>query len=202
MNTWIFAQVVRNLFDTDPPTDPSALYMVSMSLEGSAWSTTSGMSYSSFSSLLPHFGVNTPEELTGKSFQSQKDDPFGAINLLVLEIKNSGQYVPPTPEALWERAIESLARLEAPDYSDVESETVYDAYRMVFKFFSAEEDWFSWFTGQIFERSNGKVKLEKADVNEFSSRVKGPAEYLKLVAGDREVLVILGPYSHPISIES
>lgn len=91
-----------------------------------------------------------------------------------------------------------MAHIEVPDFSDVDDETVHDAFAQVWDGFRAEAAWLKTFKAQIVVASRGAVELQDADANDFSVRVKGPAEYLMLVRGSERQKVILGPYSHPV----
>jgi len=89
--------------------------------------------------------------------------------------------------------------MECPDFSDLDGQTVADAFREVWGGWEADETWLADFTKKL--DLLGGVLLRKANYESFSIRVKGPASYLELVKGDKVQKIIVGPYSTPIIFE-
>jgi hypothetical protein len=201
MKVWELSEVKKNPFDKRADTDPDAIYSITISEQGSYWSTRSGITYRELMPILSHFKVNRPEDLTGKTFTNTRESATSALNLLIVEISHGGEYTPPSEESLHERAIVALGNMQCPDFSDVDDETVYNAFRKAFNGSRIDEKWLCWFQKRISTSSNGRVQLQKANIDEFSMRVMGPAEYLILAADERRQRVILGPYSRPVSFD-
>jgi hypothetical protein len=89
--------------------------------------------------------------------------------------------------------------MECPDYSDVDEETVFtDFHAMYGDASNANSDWLQKLKQDVAGKSSGKVALDSADLNLFTWRIKGPAEYLLLSQGDKKIQVVVGPYSSPI----
>ena len=201
MKVWEFVEVKKNPFNEEPDTAPNALYSYILREQGSDWKMGSSMTYKEVKLLLGHFGIEKPEELAEKTFSGARESPSSALNLLIVQIKHGGDYIPPTEETLYERAASALSNMECPDFSDVDDETVFKAFHKKFNWFDVDEKWFYSFQERISALSNGTVQLQKADVEDFSVRVKGPAECLLLIKGNKKQRVILGPYSTPISFD-
>lgn len=205
MKVWEFVKVEKDSFDTGADTAPNASYSYSVKEQGSNWVMSSGITYQELEPLLPIFEVGRPEDLVGKSFQSPAQDFQSAISLLITqvqhEIKHGTPYIPPTEEDLYERAAVALGNMECPDFSEVDDETVFNAFHNAFDFFHANEDWLHRFQERIHELSEGTVQLQKTRIEDFSIRIKGPAEYLLLVRGEQTQRVTLGPYSTPVSFD-
>lgn len=198
---WKIANIEQNPFDKHSPVDPNALYMWYLQPEGSEWTTGSGMNYSNIMLLMQHFGVSNAYALIGKKFESEKEDASLALNFLLIQVQHGGNYTPPSPETIRQRAAESMARMECPDFSDIDKESVFDAFSEVWDGFRANEIWMNAFKAEISNLSVGQVALIEASVDEIKTRVKGPANYMKLIKGQEVQLVIMGPYSTPITFE-
>jgi hypothetical protein len=199
MYTWVIYKMKLNQFCKSTPTDPNASYMWDLHMKDSDWITGSGTTYAKVALLMKHFGVEKPEELEGKSFTSERDSAGSALDLLLVQIRNGGNYTPPSHEEIRLRAATAMAKFERPDYSDVDDETVFDAFQEVWGGWHAEENWLNWLKAKIQDLSQGRVVLLEADVNDFSMRIKGPANYMMLQRGEECQLVVIGPYSHPVT---
>jgi hypothetical protein len=97
--------------------------------------------------------------------------------------------------------------MELPDFSLVDKETIFNACMGVWDGFSAKPEWLIWLSDRIGFLSDNKVKLQKADPEEFSCRIKGPAEYLKLLdfrnQGRLEPLKLtISPFATPIEFDN
>lgn len=198
---WEFVEVRKNPYDERPPTDPKALYSYYVRRVGDDGMEGSSFFYSEIFPLLSHFGIQKPEELVGKTFESTHWAFNMALNYLVIEIQHDFQYTPPSKEELYERAAVSLSNMTCPRFLNVDKNTVASAFGETFDFFHACPEWLDWFSRRIRELSEGEVDLVKANPDDFEARVRGPAEYLELVKGGYRQKLILGPYSTPISFE-
>jgi hypothetical protein len=196
MVTWVFKKI-ELIGEIEPPAE-DARYMYDISAQGSTLVTSSGISYHNVALLMQHFEVSTPDDLIGKTFTNDRGSVPSALDLFLLQIKNGGEYTPPSTEELRLRAAQALANFTVPDYSKVDRETVAEAFQEVWAGFEAEEEWLMNFTLLIAELSEGKVALLAADADEFPWRIKGPASYLKLQRGEETQLLAIGPYAKPI----
>jgi hypothetical protein len=201
MITFRIEKMIQNEFDKQFNSHPNALYSWSISVLGSSWIVSSGMLYDSVKLLMDYFNVDDPSELSGKTFDMPDDysDPSSALDLLLKKIQHGGNYNPPSSEQLISRAINSLATMTCPDFSDVDGKTVYETFQETFHCFSPKAEWLNWFKEQISLRSSGEVQVKEGNPENFNSRVKGPAAYLMLVKRNQEIKVIFGPYSTPFS---
>lgn len=196
--TYRFVEVGQNTFGTKQPTDPSALYECKLTVIGWNGSQSFGILYEDVKQLMAHFGVNKPEELAGKTFESTKSHGPAAINYLVILQKHDGSYEPPSNAELYERTAQALSKMQRPDFSDVDDDTVYHAFHEVWDGFSANHDWLNSLNIRILELSKGEVKLVKGNYEDFPARIRGPAEYLLLKKGNQAIKVIIGPYNRPV----
>ena len=203
--TFQIVEMRKNPFDKEhASTHMDAHYSWSLQCVGSSWTTNSSMVYKEIVWLLPYFKVNTPQELIGKTFEvpAEYDDASTAINYLLTVIKNGGSYAPPSQKELVLRAVNALGRLQIPDFEGVDSLSIHSAFVEMFPGFGLDDKWFETLKEAILEASKNEVSLEKADINEFPYRVRGPGEYLKLVKGSQTKLLFFGPYSTPFSFGS
>ena len=196
---WKFIKVEQNPYDKRAATDPKALYEYQMSAEGSNWLVRSGITYEEVERLLAYFDVKTPNELQDKTFKSQKDDHSLAVNYLITVQKYGGKYTPPSDEELYRQTAVAMSKMKCPDFSDIDKDTVFTAFLKVWEGFSAEADWMQNLQNRISALSNGQVVLSKGNSKDFPTRVRGPAEYLMLTKGKQSIMVIMGPYSTPVS---
>jgi len=196
---WVIVEMCQNPFDTEhQPTDPDAFYSWTLRPTDSQWTTSSGFGYSIVMLLMKYFKVTTASGLVGKIFISNREEASSALNLLLTQIRHGGEYTPPGHESLRFLATKALASMTEPDFSNVDDQTVYEAFQEVWEGFCANKDWLNAFKAQISQLSAGKVALLDCDPNEFNTRVKGPANYLVLVSGDHRQKIILGPYATPV----
>ncbi len=200
MTKWKIVRIEHNPFDNDhSPTDQQAYYCWELSQEGSSWKTGSGFNYADVMQLMKHFKVQTAAELVGLTFESEKNEASSALDFLLVQIRHGGSYTPPSGQIVRNRVLASLANLEQPDLSDLDGETIANAFREVWGDWEADETWLSKLMDDICYFSTGQVHLRKADSNTFSVHIKGPASYLELVKGGTVQKIIIGPYSTPVS---
>lgn len=196
--TYRFVEVEQNPFSTEQPNDPSALYECKLAVVGWNGNQSFGIPYKDVKQLMAYFGVNKPEELAEKTFESSKTDGPAAINYLVVLQKHGGFYTPPSDAELFERTAQAMSKMKCPDFSDVDEDTVYNAFRKFWEGFIVDHDWLYNLNKRIVELSKGKVKLVKGNPEDFPVHVKGPAEYLLLKKGKETIKIIIGPYNKPV----
>jgi len=78
--------------------------------------------------ILAYKRLKSPSGLKGTPFVSPSGNPFTALRLLSLQARHGGKYAPPSVRALYAQAVEALAKMECPDFSDTDDETVYAAF--------------------------------------------------------------------------
>lgn len=209
MPTWEFVEVGKYV-SAGYDADPNAHYSYTMREKGINYTCGSSMTFQQLKPLMFHFGVERPSKLAGKSFKSQRKDAHSALNLLIVQIRHGGEYNPPKPQMLYDALAESLAKLQVPDFSDVDDETVFKAFFEWFDGSRMKHDRFLWLKDKIWAQSEGKLLLERADPKEFKMHIMGPAEYLVLTnqglplskpTGDRRRLLV-GPYSAPVLFDA
>lgn len=198
---WQFREVYKNTFDNKDAGNPDTLFVVDLMLPGSNVRHGCSMKRKEIEPLLGYFNVQKPEDLVGKSFTGKRTDSRWAMNYLLLQIKHGGNYKPPTKEQLYERMAVALSKMECPNFSNVDDETLANAFSDIFSGWNIREDWLRKFTDRILELSKNKVILQKANIEIFKCRIRGPAEYMILTDGNMEQKLILGPYINPINFE-
>jgi len=83
----------------------------------------------------------------------------------------------------------ALTKREQPDFSEYDSDDIYYTARSIY-----------YDESNLFEESirSANMSIEKADVDKFSLRIKGPAKYYSI----NGLKVIFGPYDKPIIIDN
>lgn len=198
MNTFVIEEIKHNEFDIAYPEWPDAIYMWAIRLKDGHFVTSSTMPYSEVVTLMKHYGVNSPAELSGKIFENDREDAASALDLFLVQIRHHGKYEPPTFYEVRERAARALARFEAPDFRDVDGTTLANAFAEVWDGMRANRDWLYSFLHRIEDISNHAVMAANYPADRFPMQVKGPAEYLVLMTEGHSQLFIMGPYTHPV----
>lgn len=147
----------------------------------------SGALFFQIRQLMKMFGIYRPSDLEGISIDvPQSASPLEYIffrsNLLARGIK---VYEPPPFRDLYERATNDLLQGRAPNFEDVDSETVFAAFQVIL-----DDTWVSNFKSSIHARSQGKVKL--IDVNETDVPIQPKTRFyiLRTPQGDRKVILV------------
>ena len=114
--------------------------------------------------LMSHFNVTREQDLVGKSFQCTQDDCNEAVELLLLQIKTSNHYTPVPPHRIFELAAHALAQMEVPDWRNIFSGDVGNAFQGIFddnRQGSCEINtaWVLNFSKKVNEYSKGQVAL-------------------------------------------
>lgn len=203
MTTYQFRKMERNQFDTKPLSNKT-LYSYGLSRQRGTGMTVTSITYEDVMVLMDHFGVTEPEQLVNKTFETQNDrlDACEALDLLLLTIRHGGSYVPPTTEQIILRAVNSLATMTRPNFSDVDGKSVYDCFAVAFKGFKLDQEWFARFNNLVKTHSGGTVEIQNADIEEFEMRIRGPAAYFWLVRGNQKMKFVFGPYDTPFQFQS
>ncbi|PWU23365.1 hypothetical protein C5B42_03195 [Candidatus Cerribacteria bacterium 'Amazon FNV 2010 28 9'] len=199
--TWTFVGFEQSSYDAKKhsPTDSDADYMWGLQADGFG-TIMGGCSYTKAQPLMQHFKVLSLPQLVGKSFESEKEDASSALDLLLVQLRHGGKYVPPSYESLRERAAQALAQMQAPSYEDVDGETVFNAFYAVWDGWVPNAEWLKSFQQRIWDLSNGEVVLEEATDTKGFVMIKGPAAYFFLKKGEEVCYVDIGPYSNPVSV--
>lgn len=203
MTTYEIRGMHHNAYDNADPFRPDALYMYEISIFREEPTLRSGTDYKSVKLLMEHFNVHNPSELIGKMFEVPNDDDAEyALQRLLLNIQNEGKYTPPSDTQLLFRAVNSLALMTCPDFSNVDSQTVYTFFATAFRGFVLDRVWFDRFEALLAEHSAGEVRILNGNSEDFRMRVKGPAAYFKLIRGTTEINFVFGPYSTPFVFQN
>jgi len=201
MRKWQIRKIKNNSSDKKPPTHPEALYCWELSSVGGNGVALSNFLFSDVMLLKKHFDVVHTSDLVDIIFEAPNEykDPSSALDFLLRVLKNRGIYEKSHAayEDLYEKAARSLAKMECPDFSDMNNHWVFRAFQSVFESFSLDQVWFESFKKRVLAYSEGRVEIMDADIEDFSFRIKGPAAYLKLTDGEQEIKFNFGPYCPP-----
>jgi len=203
MRTFIIAKVERNSFDTRCPEDPKALYSWGITTFNGG-TVSSGFFYSSVVLLMGYFNVKTPSELAGKMFTVPDIyvNAGDALYRFLTVLKHKGDYKEPTKEDLYERAIESLAHMECPDFSNEDPFIVFRSFLDVWSGYEVNQDWFKGFRACLIRKSKGTVWIEEPkSEDDFKTVVSGPCHCYRLMSRNRSIKMVFGPYSNPFWFE-
>lgn len=130
--------------------------------------------------------LERPQELTGVAFDAPVDDPFAALKHLASESYRWSQ------QALYRKAAESLARLEAPSFDGFNPRLVGQVFKDAFK---EGDSWFEKFQLAVIEQSQGKVGFSVDDKPKVQA--PGPARYFIVSDGAKSMHVVFGPFDDP-----
>lgn len=108
-----------------------------------------------------------------------KNDPLIALEFYLLNIKCGGCYNPPSFEDVRTKAAKSLAKIELPDFSKIDQETVYKSFLEIWDGKLANPTCLVEFQNLVERLSNGATKLRWADPKIFTEP-KVNAEHLQL----------------------
>jgi hypothetical protein len=190
---WLIKKVYRSPFSKEPAADPMAIYGLIISDKGTGMGVDLGFMYRNLEWLMDHFAAPTPESLSGKEFDSDKDDPVDALDYLRVVHKNNGDYVPPSPEALYEMAAQALAKMEEPCFELVDRRTILNAFSKKWD----DKKWLDQLNERIDTISTGSVALVEADPETFPTKIRGPTNYMELIGPGKRIKVVIGPRLPP-----
>ena len=164
-----------------------------------------------FDAVLTCFRANSPQDLVGRRFASPKElgEDLAGIGLLRLTFRPPGKSRIPK-QAIYERAAVALAKLQLPDYSDLDPMVVLGAFHEAFDCgktlttpkrtgasrrkttlgWGVNHQWFAWFCGRVARLSHGQVNVRRivcrSDEIGISCTGHGPqCAYEELVAVNR-----------------
>ncbi len=171
--------------------------------------------------IVKYFGVTEPKDVIGKTFQAgcevdtdgnvRFQEPLNELNMIAVREMHGGQYVPPSNEVLYRRVIEALAKMQQPNFDDVDRNTVYQAFSRMYyggdnkwQMGAADPKFVVKLIQDIANESSERVHLLKAGRAEFHTHSScGCEEYLKLVSSDGRVQrIIVGPYEIPVMFDN
>jgi len=95
---------------------------------------------------------------------------------------------------LYERAVDSLSRMECPDFSDTDSsKTLFGFYEMFH-----HPEMYEAFVEEVVSRSNGKVSFDHKSSSELKiPMIQGVAKYFVLSDGKQKKVVSFSPAASP-----
>lgn len=170
--------------------------------------------------LQQYFEAHSVSQLTGKRFSVAcslnehnglvTKDPLEALDKLAMEAAHHGHYVPPTDEQLHARMVSALAKMQQPEFLDVDEETVYEAFSRLYYGSAttgglwderrADPKWIASLTHDIAVQSGGSVRLTHARKEDFSFVSRCGCEDYFLLENDSgpSQRILIGPYKSPV----
>ncbi|MDP3771342.1 MAG: hypothetical protein Q8R16_03510 [bacterium] len=171
MATWIFERFRRNEFSKRKEGDPNEDYCYDIRSIDRQQHIGSGAPRHMVEVLLAFFGVTRLEEIEGRTFTTPDDNPRWGISyafqLLLLQARSNEAYVAPSHDALRERAIVALARMECPSFNDVDGMTRMEAIDSAWgdprfdRPCEAHADWVARLNEDLGRASDGTVHIEQ-----------------------------------------
>lgn len=202
---WTITDLSQNWWSKDEPESPTTYYNWTLS-DTNGCPYSSAIKYEDVKVLMRAFKVDKPSLLVDKTFKSTRADASAALNLFLTETRHremhGTKYVPPDADKLIDRAAAALARLQIPDFSDVDHETVYKAFAPAFNIFELKKKWIEAFKARLAFYGGGCTRIESAPEQAFRERILGPAAYFYLINGKTKRRITFGPYSNPFSFDS
>jgi hypothetical protein len=195
--TWEIASIEQNRFNKE-------IYIIHLErcerdADGEVMRGSTAMNAQELEPIMKNFNVAKPFDLLGKSFKvcgrSAMANVGVAIHRLKIDIKYDFSYVPPAPEAIFEKMAAAFSKMEEPNLcSEIDFDSIceaFDSQRELYGF-GLDESFLDWLMKRVKELSNSLVELQKAAVSEFSERVRNPgAHYMKLVSVEKTQKLIL-----------
>jgi hypothetical protein len=198
---WTFKEVrISSYIKNQDPTAARTIYEIDLTHndEEGSWRIIS--SYKQILPILNFFEFDSPSELQGKSFMSQKEDGDDAYEFFCLTALHNGSYVRPTRKELFQRTVSAFLELKCPDLNDVDGMWLHQNSSAMTNLLELNN---------AIGKQNPAIRLVKAtsiydkDGKSPFYVVKGPAEYWYLMQGDKVLdHVTAGPYSNPITCAS
>lgn len=203
--THIFGKVEPNYFALKdrPIDDPNLLYFLEFKLkDGRVYST--GVPRRELMPIVKHLGLNKPEDLSMKSFESSYADPETALERFRLDIEHGGSYVPPAPDQFFDQLAERLVGDSSEGncphiYSDYDSDTRFRSFRSAFSDNgNLDIDWFVAFNKKVRKASHGEMSIRFATKTEIQRFKNDPiSEYVMLMKGNKPAAIFsLAPASN------
>lgn len=102
---------------------------------------------------------------------------------------------------VYERIAEGLARLGAPNLSELDSGTVSRAMMHVISFSGPNRDWLQWLKDKVSSISKEAVRIEEEDPNSFPFLIKEPGTlYLRVLGLGRSRLATVNAAYPPVHL--
>lgn len=139
--------------------------------------------------------INRNRGPVGYYFLSPNPSGVKAFEYHLFKHKVGNSYRPLSRNEIYDRALYSLAKLELPQYDDVDFDTLFSA------FYNAYYDpkWIELLETRIKEITQNSVKWIEEDTPTLETRGAGPGRHFKLLRGEEELRITFGPYLRPFA---
>lgn len=188
--TYTFTQVYKIPTQRQGIKDPAYMVFMRRGIE----ITSMEIPESRLELLLKKFGAKQASTLVGKSFKTEHKSATRALERLILDLLHGGTYMPPSAKELIRHAAEALAKFENPDFSRVDTDTIFQVFIREYK----EGTLIPKLTNLVHEISGGEITLLPAKELPFGDKSQGI--YLELTSSSNRIVVLVGPYPNPIQI--
>jgi len=156
-----------------------------------------GLSEADSELLLKHFKVDHVFDLLRKTFVVSEEyiDATYAFDWFLTNLRHDGHYQAPSVRQIFERTAKALAKMECPDFSDVDSQTLRQAFTIWFSGVHVTDSKFGWLNTEIELRTDNQVFLRKAKIEEFRIQYHGPVALCKLCGPMYERMFVFDPFA-------
>jgi len=205
MPSWEFVYIKHSPQGDQSPTDPNACYTWSASKVGSNERAGASCCYHDLELVMNRLGVDQPRKLVGQRFESPGNytEATMAFDYFLTYLRHSGIYLPPCPDEIYDRIVDALARMECPDFSDVDWQTILLAVSAWYQTFEIIPARFQWLKDEVNRRSSERVEIELASPADFQVSVQGMATFLRLITNDDRVQkFVLAPARQPVIFDN
>ena len=205
MPTWKFVNIIHSPQGEQSPTDPDARYRCFVSKDDGASREGTGCRYRDLELIMKSLMVDKPRKLVGRQFVSPTNYTEGplALDYYLTQLRHGGIYMPPAPDQIYDRIVDALARMECPDFSDIDRLTLWQAMVKWYNRFNILPARLTWLQEEVQRRSGGRVEVESANAVDFAVTVHGVATFLRLITSDDRIQrFVLTPTLPPVTFDT
>lgn len=127
------------------------------------------------------FKVEQPAQLVGKTWVSDRDNPFDALDLLRVVAINGGSYTPPDGDDILDTAATALAQLQLPNFERYDYASVEAALSAALATPEAAARWSRHLAELVAAKSNGTVQLAPLDPERLEAPIVGTSSMNMLI---------------------
>lgn len=157
--------------------------------------------------LLTFFKSKNLVKIIGQNFISRSDNPYTAIEILIIEAKTGKRYHKPSDKKIFDTITTDLANMKEPDLSLFDSLTIAQSISRIWterdpqhKLGKPSKDWLEEINQDIKTKSDGIVSIASTKTpKKYLPGILGPVYFADLVTiYGRRITILIGPYDKPI----
>lgn len=144
------------------------------------------------------FGVAPLNPVTKPTLRTAKEQTLAVLEEEALHEEELSQHSL-SEQDLAARCIKSLAKLEQPNFWDIDEDIVEQIFAECFQ---QGEHWFDKIKSAVYKASQGRIEMIDIQPSEYKGiHVNGPARYFALVNGDEKVYGTFTPSDDPFRLQ-